>query len=110
MIIVILTRAITGACAFETRQSITNVTVIMVFWDATVTVREKISFFDVLITNDLEFVVLPRIVALHLSLCNLTGFLGLHSTLTKTNTSGSGTMSPSKRLRCPSYKESTKRG
>lgn len=37
MIIVILTRAITGACAFETRPAITDVTVIMVFWDATVT-------------------------------------------------------------------------
>ena len=47
MIIVILTRAITGVCAFETRQAITDVTVIMGFWDATVTVRNKISFLHV---------------------------------------------------------------
>ena len=47
MIIVILTRAITGARAFETRQAITDVPVIMGFWDATVTVRNKISFLHV---------------------------------------------------------------
>ena len=47
--------------------------------------------------NDLEWVILRHIVALHLSLSNLTGFLALHSTLTKTDTSVSGTMSPSKR-------------
>ena len=47
MIIAILTRAITGECAFETRETTTDVTVIMVFWDATVTVREKIPFLDV---------------------------------------------------------------
>ena len=47
MTIVILTHAITGACAFETRQAITDVTVIMVFWDVTVTVRNIISFLHV---------------------------------------------------------------
>ena len=95
MIIVTLTRAITGACAFETREAITDVTVIMVFWGATVTVKKKILSWCI---NNVWF----RMGGISkyggsLSFRNPTGFLVLQSGLTKTDTSGSSTMSPSKR-------------
>ena len=41
--------------------------------------------------------VLPHIVALHLSFSHLTGFLALHSSLTKTDNLVKSTMSPSNR-------------